>query len=113
MTLYEYMRNHKDEEEITVWDSEYDMESYFYNDKPEISFEKSMKKLSKLLIVEDISEHGVVVDISGLIKNKLDKLKESDLFYRCTVDSIMNDMMAILSGNVGEEWMEKFVDVLK
>ena len=116
MKLYDYLVTLEEGTELTVWDEDYDIESYFYNDEPEDEdddWQTSMLELAKLLDVTEVKERGVIVNLSEVIEKKLDELKEADLFRRCTVDSIMNDMENILSGYVSEEWLNKFVDVLK
>lgn len=113
MKLYDYLTTLEEGTELTVWDKEYNIESYFYNDEADDDWQTSMLKLAKLLDVTEIKERGAVVDISGIIEKKINELKESDLFRRCTVDSIMNDMENILAGYVNEGWFKKFVDVLK
>lgn len=112
MKLYDYLTTLEEGTELTVWDKEYNIESYFYNDEADDDWQTSMLKLAKLLDVTEIKERGAVVDISGIIEKKINELKEADLFRRCTVDLIMNDMESILSGYVSEEWFKKFVDVL-
>lgn len=114
MTLYDYIKQTEDWE-ITVFDKDYDIEVYFYkNDEDEEldSWDESMEKLSKLLMVDSISERGVIVNLSEVIESKLENLKEAELFRMVDVDWIMDDIEAIISGNVSEEWMEEFVDVL-
>ena len=113
MKLYDYLVTLEEGTELTVWDTDYDMETYLYNDEPDDDWQTSMLKLAKLLDVTEIKERGAVVDISGIIEKKINELKEADLFGRCTVDSIMNDMENILAGYVNEGWFKKFVDVLK
>lgn len=114
MTLYDYIKQ-TDDFEITVFDKDYDIEIYFYkNDSEELDdWDKSMEKLSKLLTVERISNRGVIVNLSELIENKLENIKKSDLFYETAVDSIMDSIESIISGNVSEEWFEKFICCLK
>lgn len=113
MKLYDYLITLEEGTELTVWDKEYDMESYFYNDEAEDDiWQISMIELAKLLDVTEVKERGVIVDISEVIENKLNELKEANLFKRCTVDSIMDSMEGILSGYVSEEWFKEFVDVL-
>ena len=112
MKLYDYLTTLEDGTELTVWDVDYDMESYFYNDEPDDDWQTSMLELAKLLDVTEINKYGVTVNLSEVIKNKLNELKEADLFIRCTTNSIMYDMQNILSGYVSEEWFKKFVDVL-
>ena len=90
------------------------MEIYFYkNDDEELDdWDKSMEKLSRLLIVCDIGKRGVIVNLSQVIRNRLQELDTADLFIDCDVDSIMEDIEAIISGYVSENWMKKFVDTL-
>ena len=116
MKLYDYLVTLEEGTELTVWDENYDIESYFYNDEPEDEdddWQTSMLDLAKLLDVTETKKCGVIVNLSEVIEKKLDELKEANLFRRCTTDSIMNDMENILSGYVSEEWFKKFVDVLK
>lgn len=114
MTLYEYLKLRNEGEEVTVFDNDYYMETYFYNDEdPEDKWQTSMLELSKLLTVTEINKDGVTVNLSEIIENKLEDLKEAQLFINCDIDSIMDDIMNILAGYVSEEWLEEFVNVLK
>lgn len=110
MTLYEYIQTHTDDE-VTVFDDVYDMETYFYKDTADDEWDKAMKELSKLLTVVSTSNYGVTVDLSRLIESKLDKL--DDLFNVNEIDDIMEGMDLILAGNVSERWLTKFVKALK
>lgn len=115
MKLYDYLVTLEEGTELTVWDEDYDIESYFYNDEPEDEdddWQTSILELAKLLDVTEVKERGVIVNLSEVIEKKLNELKEADLFIRCTTNSIMYDMQNILSGYVSEEWFKKFVDVL-
>lgn len=115
MTLYDYLKACKDGEEVTVWDRDYDIESYFYNETNTEDLDlwnESMIELSKLLNVEKVQNNGVIVNLAEVIEYKLEDLEEANLFVECDIDLIMDDIMAILSGNVSEEWMEDFVEVL-
>lgn len=113
MTLYEYLKSTEEETEVTVWDEVYDMESYFYNDEDlEDKWQTAMLNLAKKLEVVEVHKNGVEINLSELIQRNIDKLKEESLFRKCTVNAIMNDITAILSGYVSEEWMEKFVNTL-
>ena len=40
MKLYDYIELMPPHEELTVWDSNYDMETYFYGGQPESNWEK-------------------------------------------------------------------------
>ena len=113
MKLYQYLNLVPEGEELTVWDREYDMETYFYGGKPNDKWDKAMSDLSKLLTVTEIRNNGVTVNLSEVIENKLENLNKADLFIRCDIDSIMDDIDSILAGNVSETWMEQFVDALK
>ena len=113
MTLYDYLYLMPVGEELTVWDKDYDMETYFYSDRDKVSkWQSSLLKLSKLLTIIEIRSDGVVVNLSDVIENKIDKLNESDLFIICNIEAIMCDIDNILAGYVSEEWLQNFVDIL-
>lgn len=112
MKLYDYLTTLEDGTELTVWDKEYDIESYFYNDKADDDWQTSMLELAKLLDVTEVKECGVIVNLSEVIEKKINELKEANLFLRCTTDSIMSSMEGIISGYVSEEWFKEFVDML-
>ena len=111
MTLQEYMNNTKDWE-ITVWDKDYDIETYFYVNENKDNWDKSMDKLAGLLNITEFSKEGVTVNLSEVIEKSIPRLKNSGLFVVCDIDSIMGDIAAILAGNVSEAWFEEFVAVL-
>lgn len=115
MKLYDYLILTVDGTELTVWDKDYDTELYFYNDSPDEDdrWQTSMLELTEILTVIKIREKGLEVNLSDVISNKIDKLKEANLFIHYDINSIMDDMENILSGHVSEEWLEKFVNVLK
>ena len=115
MTLYEYMEKLEEGTEVAVIDNDYDVETYFYNDMNyEDEWDKSMIALSKILTISEvIDEERVSVNMSDLIEKHIDELKQAGLFIRCTLDEIMYDIEQILSGYVSEEWLKKFVDILK
>ena len=113
MKLYDYLKTLEEGTELTVWDVDYDIESYFYNDIPDDDWQTSMLELAKLLDVIEIKESGVIVNLSEVIEKKIKELKETDLFLRCTTNRIMGSMEGILAGGVSEEWFKEFVDVLK
>ena len=116
MKLYDYLVTLEDGTELTVWDKEYDMETYFYNDEADgfddNDWQTSMLELAKLLDVIEVKERGIIVNLSEVIENKIKELKEANLFVRCTTDSIMSSMEGILAGYVSEEWFKEFVNVL-
>lgn len=113
MTLYEYLKSREDGAEITVYDKDYDMESYFYNDVPDDEWSLAMEDLSKLLTVTKIIKDSVEVNFSELIESKMDNIKKTDLFEECDIDEIMENLDYIIAGNVSEKWMCKFVEALK
>ena len=112
MTLYEYLQKTRDWE-TTVWDKDYDVETYFYKTDDKDKWDKAMNELAKLLTVFDFGKNGVTVNLSEVIENKLLQLKDADLFLRYDIGSIMDGIDYILAGNVSEEWLTEFVDVLK
>lgn len=120
MTLLEYMNQHADEE-IAVHDTEYEMESYFYGGEPHDEWDKAMQKIAGLLeIREEETEapnafyvKGVTVNLSEMIEKNLSQEKAEDLFKRPDIDSIMQDMMNILSGHVPEQWFVDFADAFE
>lgn len=113
MKLYDCLVTLEEGTELTVWDKEYDIESYFYNDEADDDWQTSMLELTKLLDVTEVKERGVIINLSEVIENKINELKEANLFLRCTTNRIMGSMEGILAGGVSEEWFKKFVDVLK
>lgn len=112
MTLCSYMRLVKDGEEITVLDSEYKTETYFYGGKPSDKWDEEVEKLSKKLTVKEIRKNGIVVNLSKVIERSLNEIQKTDLFNQNDLDSIMDSMESILSGGVSEHWLEDFVKCL-
>ena len=113
MKLYEYLDLMPAGEELTVWDKDYDMETYFYGGKPDDARSKAISDLSKLLTITEIRSGGVIVNLSSVIEKNMDKLEESDLFTDYDIDIIMAEMERDIAGNVSENWMEQFVTALK
>ena len=113
MKLYEYLELMPEGEELTVWDKDYDMETYFYGGEPCNKWDKAISNFSKLLTIEEINGNGVTVNLSEIIENKLENLSKANLFVECDIDSIMGDIENILAGSVNENWMEQFVAALK
>ena len=113
MKLYEYLSLMPEGEELTVWDKDYDMETYFYGGKPDDKWSEALLELSKLLTITEIRTGGVIVNLSEVIENNMDKLEKADLFTDYDIDIIMSEMERDIAGNVSESWMQKFVDALK
>lgn len=107
MTLYDVLP--LDGSEITVWDKDYDMETYFSLCNGD-AWDKAMMDLASMVQVVEKRSDGVIVDFTGLIEPKVDNLK--DLFIECDIDAIMCELDLILAGNVGEKWFIKFVEIL-
>lgn len=113
MKLYDYIKLRENGAEITVYDKEYDMEVYFYSDKPDDDWNKAIEDLSKLLTITKIIKDSVEVNFSELIELKMDNIKKVDLFGDYDIDEIMENLNYIIAGNVSEKWMRKFVEALK
>ena len=116
MTLYDYIKKHPNIDELTVWDKDYDLEVYFYPDilNPSDSWDTSMAKFAKKLTVvaEHKNRYGVAVNMSEVIMRNIYKPVMAQLFNRVSIDAIMCDMPSIMSGYVGEKWLEIFVSNL-
>ena len=111
MTLYEYLEQTTDWE-VTVLDKDYDIETYFYKTDGKDRWDKAMNDLAKLLTISRFGKEGLVVNLAEVIESKIPELKKADLFIKCKIEPIMNDIDNILAGNVSEDWLEKFVEVL-
>lgn len=111
MTLFEYLEQTTDWE-VTVWDKDYDLETYFYKTDGKDKWDKAMNDLAKLLTISRFSKDGLVVNLTEVIEKKIPQLKDADLFIVCKIEPIMCDIDRILAGNVSESWLEKFVEVL-
>lgn len=108
MTLFDVLPKNGDE--VTVWDKDYDMETYFSYTKDGDAWDNAMMDLAKLVEVVEKHDNGIVVDFTGLIEPKTKELK--DLFIDNDIDAIMSELDLILAGNVGEKWLTKFVNIL-
>lgn len=113
MKLSEYLRTTPEGTEVAVWDTTYDMESYFYNDEPEDLWDQAMWRLADVLEVISVEKRSVIVNLTEVIERNLKALEDADLFICCTVNAIMSDMPAIIAGYVSEDWFDKFTRCLK
>ena len=115
MTLYDFIKeNVSKDDEITVWDSVWDMETYFYN-CADNDWDMALLELAKKLkVVEYVtnSAGGVTVNLYEVIERSIPALEKADLFIDCSIEPIMDNMMSILSGNVSAKWLVKFADAL-
>lgn len=111
MKLYDYLSLMPEGNELTVWDKDYDIETYFYSDRPDSDdrWGKSMWKLTEILDIAQINENGVIVNLADVIKRNIDKF--SELFESRDIDDIMEDIPNIFAGNVSEDWMDQFIDI--
>lgn len=112
MTLKDYLLECPEGEEITVWDRDWDMEVYFYNQTDD-AWDRAMMDLASKLNIVDVRNDGVIVDLYDLVERNNEALEASGLFYDPDTDAIMEDMDNILAGYVSEEWLEKFVSCLR
>lgn len=100
-------------DELTVVDNDYDIETYcYYTPTPDL-WDGCFMRLAKILDATPIRLGVVSVNLSQVIEKNLDALEKADLFIYCDIDVIMDDIEAILAGNVSEKWLDKFVTVLE
>lgn len=111
MKLIEIIECMDKDDEIVVYDKDYDVEVYFNNDS-ETNWGKYMLEIASILDVTDVLTNGYEVNLSDVIGSRIEKIKESELFIDASVDSIMEDIGFIFGGDVSDIWMHKFVMVL-
>ena len=112
MTLAEYILN-SNEDEITVTDECFDMETYFYPFDMEEKWDRAMRKFAEMLTVKEIKHGTAIVNLSEVIENNLQNLKKTDLFTKCSLNAVMGSIESIIAGNVSEQWFERFVNTLE
>lgn len=116
-TLFDFLSEHQ-EDEVTVYDSEYDTESYFYysDDTTDDAWDNAMMQIAKkLTCIEtdtDDSRVSATVNLSEVIEKNIDNGTFEKLFIRNNIDSIMHDIQNIFSGYVSEEWLTAFANSL-
>lgn len=110
MTLYEYIEQNPAVDEFTVWDTDYDIETYFYHeDDPDDEWGQAMKLIAQKLEVKEYhDEDKVCVDLSALVERNLNNGVFERLFIRNNTDDIMDDIENIFSGCVSEKWLSEF-----
>lgn len=111
MKLIEIIECMDKDDEIVVCDKDYDVEVYFNND-PETNWGKYMLEIASILDVTDVLTNGYEVNLSDVIGSRIENIKESELFIDASVDSIMEDIVFIFTGDVSDIWMYKFVMAL-
>lgn len=114
MKLFEYLAMTEEDAEITITDKEYDTETYIYNSKPSDKWDELIIELEKMVSVVEVKSWGtVVVDFTKLLESKIDKITKSGLFGSNDIEDLVCTMDGIISGNVSEKWLEKFIETLK
>ena len=111
MKLIEIIECMDKDDEIVVYDKDYDVEVYFNND-PETNWGKYMLEIASILDVTGVLTNGYEVNLSDVIGSRIENIKESELFIDASVDSIMEDIVFIFAGDVSDIWMYKFVMAL-
>lgn len=111
MKLIEIIECMDKDDEIVVYDKDYDVEVYFNNDS-ETNWGKYMLEIASILDVTDVLTNGYEVNLSDVIGSRIENIKESELFIDASVDSIMEDIGFIFGGDVSDIWIHKFVMVL-
>lgn len=119
MNLLEYMQEHK-EEEITVFDKDYDIETYFYGEgfnNTKDDWDKAIDKIAECLeVAEEVANKNrpcVVVNLSEVLEERLKSGVMDDLFNTRNIDAVMCDIESIFSGNVSEEWLTDFAEAFQ
>lgn len=122
MNLLEYMKQCEEDEEITVFDKDYDIELYFYGkgDNDEVreaeEWEKAYDKIAECLeVVEELTDRDsptVAVNLLEVIERSLKSGAMDDLFIFKNIDAVMGEMDLIFAGNVSEEWFVNFADAI-
>jgi hypothetical protein len=114
MTLYDYIYDPKNrDEEITVWDKDYDTEVYFYVANNPDTWDEAMNKIASKLEIVDYDKNGVTVNLSDVIEENLPNFEVEELFIHNDVDSIMETIDLILAGGVSENWITRFANSLQ
>lgn len=111
MKLIEIIECMDKDDEIVVYDKDYDVEVYFNNDS-ETFWGKYMLEIASILDITDVLTNGYEINLSDVISSRIENIKEFGLFMDNSVDSIMADIEIIFGGNVSSIWMHKFVMAL-
>lgn len=116
MTLYDYISIiHTGGGEFTIWDKDYDIETYFYKDiiRPDNEWDKAMAKIARKIEVVDNDYLNVTTNLSEVIeKNVKGNAMFSKLFIENTTDAIMDAIEAIFSGYAPVQWLTDFANSL-
>lgn len=114
MTLYDFMSQHKDIDELTVWDKDYDIEVYFYPSDLDMKDDTGKAEIiiAKHLNIVEMHKDGVTVNLSEIIERNLNNGTFENLFIHNNTDSIMADIENIFAGYVSEKWLLDFAESL-
>lgn len=108
MQLYNYLSLMPKNEELVVFDTDYNFKTNYYkgeDDELRILF----LKFADSLTVTQISAKGVTVKLASIIKENIKSLEKENLFEIYDIEYIMSRLENILGGNVDKEWMKKFI----
>ena len=108
MQLYNYLSLMPRNEELIVFDADYNFKTNYYkgeDDELRILF----LKFADSLTVTQISAKGVTVKLASTIKENIKSLEKENLFKIYDIEYIMSRLENILGGNVDKEWMKKFI----
>lgn len=108
MQLYNYLSLMPKNEELVVFDTDYNFKTNYYkgeDDELRILF----LKFADSLTVTQISAKGVTVKLASIIKENIKSLEKENLFEIYDIEYIMSRLENILGGNVDKEWMNKFI----
>lgn len=106
--LYNYLSLMPKNEELVVFDTDYNFKTNYYkgeDDELRILF----LKFADSLTVTQISAKGVTVKLASTIKENIKSLEKENLFEIYDIEYIMSRLENILGGNVDKEWMKKFI----
>lgn len=108
MQLYNYLSLMPKNEELVVFDTDYNFKTNYYkgeDDELRILF----LKFADSLTVTQISTKGVTVKLASTIKENIKSLEKENLFEIYDIEYIMSRLENILGGNVDKGWMKKFI----
>ena len=112
MTLKQYISSHRDIEEFTVFDNDYDIETYFYHPDMTEKWDRAMNDIADKLLVTEYEHDKVTVNLSEVLERNLSNGAFGKLFINNDIDDIMDDIMNIFAGYVSDSWLTEFADSL-
>lgn len=108
MQLYNYLSLMPKNEELVVFDTDYNFKTNYYKGKDD-ELRILFLKFADSLTVTQISAKGVTVKLASTIKENIKSLEKENLFEIYDIEYIMSRLENILGGNVDKEWMKKFI----